>query len=370
MENKKSKYISFGANFEPYVAINKASSEEKEIKGKPFISWGDDNKFPLYLNGLYTDVTSLRTIINSVCDYVCGDEVKTTNEYIINKEDIENLVYDIALSYSIYGGFALQVLRNRLGKVCKLVLLDMRFIRSDKKGEFIYYSEDFGKKYRGHIKALCYPAYDETQKQDVSIFLYKNEKFNVYPTPVHVAAITACEMERRVNDYHLNSLCNGFVGSVLVNMNNGVPEELAQEEIVNAFEEKFTGSENAGRVVVSFNDSKENAAEIIKLETEDFAEKYKALIERARNEIFASWRCTPNLCGITTESLGFNSEEYSQAFKLFNRTVIKPIQKLIIMVINKLYEGQLSVEITPFSINFDDEKTDSDKNIEVNNNGK
>ena len=82
-------------------------------------------------------------------------------------------------------------------------------------------------------------------------------------------------MERKINEYHLNSLCNGFVGSVLVNMNNGKPEDEQQQEIVDAFEEKFTGTQNAGRVIVSFNDSKENAAELLPLNTEDFGEKYK-----------------------------------------------------------------------------------------------
>lgn len=356
-------FVAFGANFEPYLEINKVLPTEVEIRGKNFIGWGDNNDYPVYLYTLFNEVATLRTLLNSVCDYVCGDNIISSNEVIISQDDIADLVYDIALSYAIYGGFAIQVLRNKLGNVCKLVVLDMRYVRSSKKGDYIYYSEDFGKHSFGRCKALCYPAYDSQNPVDSSVFFYKNEKFNVYPQPVHVASVIACEMERKINEYHLNSLCNGFVGSVLVNMNNGKPEDEQQQEIVDAFEEKFTGTQNAGRVIVSFNDSKENAAELLPLNTEDFGEKYKTLIARSQSQIYAAWRCTPNLVGVPTETTGFNSQEYTEAFKLFQRTVIAPIQKQIVKTINKLFEGQLEVTIDPFTIDFENNTKEDIKNI-------
>lgn len=360
MDKKEIKYIAFGSNYEPYLETAKVLPIEQEIKGKNFIGWGIDNAYPQYLYDLFSNVATLRTLINAVCDYVCGDGVISSNEAFISNETLESIVYDIALSYAIYGGFAIQVLRNKFGMICKLEVMDMRYVRSDKKNKYIYYSEDFGKRTYGRCNAICYPAYDSSLKQDVSVYFYKNEKFNTYPQPVHIAAITACELERGVNDYHLNSLNNSFSGSFLVNMNNGVPEDEQKQEIVDAFEEKFTGAANAGRVVVTFNDSKDNATELIQLKTEDFGEKYKSLIERATSQIFTSWRCSQQLVGMAQDNVGFNNQEWDSSFKLFQKTVIFPIQKLIVTTINKLFENQLEVEIKPFSINFDEKNVDDD----------
>lgn len=348
--NKK---LEFGSNYEPYLEINTVLPNEVEIRGANWIGWGDNNDYPLYLYNIYKDVATLRTIITTVCDYVVGDGVKSSNTILLSDEDAENLVYDLTLSYCIYGGFAIQVCRNAFGDVCRLIPLDLRWIRMDKDNNYIYYSEDFGKKTYGRCKALCYPAYDKTLKQDISIYVFKNEKFNVYPQPVHIASIIPCEIERQVNNYHLNSIANGFSGSLLVNMNNGVPDEEQQKEIVEAFQEKFTGSENAGRVVVSFNENKDNAAELLTLNPTDFSEKYKAAVERATQQIFTSWRCSKKLCGMPENGIGFNSQEFSDEFKLFQRTVISSIQRLIKTTIEKLFENKTEIEINEFNIDFD-----------------
>lgn len=352
--------LSFGSNFEPYIETHKILPIETENNNKGLINWGLDNGYPNYLYELYDNVTTLRTVINTITDYVCGDNCSNEGQPINNLEDI---IYDCALSYAIYGGFAIQVYRNKLGEVVKLECLDMRWIRSDKKNNFIYYSEDFGIKQWGRCKAITYPKFDVNNKVPVSVYLYKNEKGCTYPKPVHLAAVPACEIERNINDYHLNSINNGFSGSLLVNMNNGVPEEEQQNEIVNGFNEKFSGHQNAGRVVVTFNNSKDNATELIPLNPTDFGDKYNAAVERASQQIFASWRVTPNLCGMPTETTGFNSQEYSSAFKLLQRTVIRPIQKQIIKSIETCYENKVKVNIDPYTIDFEENTVEDTKNI-------
>ena len=85
----------------------------------------------------------------------------------------------------------------------------------------------------------------------------------------------------------------------------------------------------------------------MKLETEDAGEKYKSLIERTKSELFTAFRAIPNLFGLPTAT-GFSNEEYEQAFKLYNRTVVRPIQNIFIRVI-KTITGK-DVVITPFTL--------------------
>ena len=50
---------------------------------------------------------------------------------------------------------------------------------------------------------------------------------------------------------------------------------------------------------------------------------------------------------------GFNSQEFTESFKIFNRTVVYPIQKTICDSIDKIFGIGNSVNITPFSIEED-----------------
>ena len=130
-------------------------------------------------------------------------------------------------------------------------------------------------------------------------------------------------------------------------MNNGIPSETEADEIEENIIEKFSGSGNGGRIVINFANDKEHSAELMKLETEDAGERYSSLIERTKSELFTAFRAIPNLFGLPTAT-GFSNEEYEQAFKLYNRTAVKPIQDIIKRNIE--YITGKKVEIIPFSL--------------------
>ena len=43
------------------------------------------------------------------------------------------------------------------------------------------------------------------------------------------------DIENKINEFHLNSISNGFSGSYIVNFNNGVPNDQIKDEIEDAF---------------------------------------------------------------------------------------------------------------------------------------
>lgn len=360
MKDNKVK-ISFAA-IDPYIKENKVLPTQKEIRGQEYFAWGDDNKYPQYLYDLYSNVPTLQSIINTLVDYVCGDEIISDWIYDTNYV-ISDLIFDIVKSYSIYGGYALSIVRNKLGDVAHISCLDFRNIRSNKEGTHYYYSADFGEKSYGRIKTLCYPKFDKEQKNVLSsIFYYKDDKYSVYPTPLYGAAITACEIEKSIDDYHLNSINNNFMGSVLLSFNNGVPDDNIKNEIEKNFNEKFTGKENAGRVVISYSEDKEHALTLEKIDTEDFSERYKSLAERSQQAMFTAFRMTPTLVGINDNTKGFAREQYADEYALFNKTMVKPIQKMILRSLSNIIDA--NIEIKPFTIEFEN-NTQTDKNIEI-----
>lgn len=344
-----------------FAAINKDWDELipqlTEMDGtKDYVLYGKDNQYPEYLYGLFNDVSTLKTIIEGISDYVVGNGVKCNIkgfEMQVNTkgDTLRELIRLCARDYLIYGGFAIQVIRNKVGDVRELYYMDFRYIRSSKKNEIFWYSEDFTKKYVRGNKTVVYPKFIPEAKDVASSILYvSNNKSTTYPIPRYSGAIKACEMERAIDTYHLSSIENGFGGSYIINFLNGIPTDEVKAEIEKNVNEKFCGASNAGRVLINFGNSKDNATTLERLDTEDFGEKYKAAAERAKNQIFTSFRAIPTLFADLSATTGFNSQEFTESFKVFNRTVCKPIQQTICDSIDKIFGTGNSVNITPFSL--------------------
>jgi hypothetical protein len=367
-------FISFAA-LDQYVEENIVSPREKRHLNRDFIEWGDGNIYPEYLLDLYNSVSTLRSIINGNVDYITGDDVTIEplrdglQDNVVNTRGdlIAEQVKDIAKDYEMYGGFALQVIRGRDGKPSEIYHIDMRYLRMNKECDVFYYCEDWSK--RGKRDVIVYPKFmtnldwnsledDKKELHASSIVFVKNVRTQTYPAPLYAASVKACEIERCVDDYHLNAINNGFVASVVINFNNGQPESKIMEEIEDNFTEKFSGHENAGRLCFSWNKDKEHATTIDTLSVEDFGEKYQSLAKHSRQQIFTAFRANPNLFGIPTESLGFSQEEYESAFRLYNRTQIRPVQRLIADTYDKIYQKKGVLTITPFSI-AEDSATDT-----------
>ena len=353
MSDNKTK-VAFAA-INPYIEQNIVLPTETLRRSNNLIEWGDGNRYPDYLFELYKNVASLHSVINGSADYVCGNDVAVSSilqpsGMNLKGQTPDEFVRDIALSYFIYGGFAVQVIRNRKGGIAELYVLDFRNIRSVKDNKAFYYSEDWAKKTMG-TKAIVYPKFIPGNVDcPASILFVKNTSYQTYPEPLYASCVKACEVERSIDEFHLNSINNGFMGSYLINFNNGVPTDEVKEEIEKRIDEKFAGKSNAGRIMVSFNDTKENAATLEKLEISDYGERYETLAKHCRQQIFTAFRANPNLFGIPTENLGFSNEEYEAAFRLYNRTQIKPVQKMICDSVGKIFGNPRYMTINPFTI--------------------
>lgn len=352
-EDRKQTNVKFLA-IDQFVTSNIVDPTEKFLKDRSFVCWGELNNYPEYIEDLYQNVSTLKSIIDGTTDYVCGENIicNITNfEEKINRkgETFEDLISWIAKDMVKYNGFAINVVKNKLGTPAELYYLDFKRVRSNKEGTKFYYSTDWGKSF-GRVK---YTEYDSFLNEDAgpnTIFYYKNDINRVYPTPMYSAAVIACEIEKKMNEYHLNNIYNSFSSNYIINFNSGRPSDEIQEEIEMEVYDKFCGVENSGRPMLSFNNNRDSETTITKIDADSFVDKYNTLAERTQQEIFTAFRATPNLFGIQTKTTGFSEQEYDQCYKLFNRTVIKPIQKKIINSFDKIFGTTNSITITPFAI--------------------
>ena len=351
MENNKLQ-MAFAA-IDKTIVGNIPVLKQEEYRNKEYIYYGTDNLYPEYLFGLYTDVSTLKTIIDGTANYVSGDDA-TCNvpgfNLVMNKkgDTLRNIIKWCSRDYNLYGGFALEVIRNLAGNVAEVYYIDFRYLRSDKKNESFWYSEEFGKRYGRTTKSVLYPKYVAGGDAPASIVYVKNDVTYTYPIPRYSGAIKACEIERHIDDMHLNSLENGFMPSYIINFLNGIPEDAQKEEIEKNVTEKFCGSANAGRVLLNFANGEENAAKVEKLEVSDFADKYKAAADRSREQIFCSFQAIPQIFGLMTAATGFSEQEFQEAYKLYASTVVRDQQRIMGDAFDKIFGTKNSISITPF----------------------
>jgi len=360
--------VSFAA-IDPYVETHIVTPREKTTS-RDWVEWGDRNRYPDFLLGLSKDSPTLRSVIMGTVDFIVGDDITIAplpdagyRAGVMNPKGttIREQARTLAFDRELFGGFALQAVRNAAGKVVAVYHVPMQYLRSNKENTVFYYSEKWNR--GGLAKVLEYPKYmdisperwqtltDEERERNYNTILFvKNDHTQTYPLPDYCAAVKDCLCEVCISDYHLNSINNGFSGSLLVNFNDGKPSDEIRKEIERMFNEKFSGHQNAGRIIFSWNSNKEKQPTLRELKVEDFGEKYKALALSSRQHIFTAFRATPIIFGIPTDNNGFSNDDYDGAFRLYNRTTVRPAQQSIIEAYERLYGQTGIISITPFSL--------------------
>lgn len=352
MDNKDNKIQLAFAATNQYVAKAIPENKSVELRGFKFFAWGSDNKYPEFLYRLFLNSPTLQSIIQGITDYVMGNEItgNAPNPY----EQLEDVLSKVISDYIIYGVGYINVVRNIQGRPQEFYWLDARKMRSNEDNTVFFMSEDWSKSY-GRVKTVVLPKYVNNGVDASSVVMIKTPlSRSTYPTPLWNSAIKPATTECEISAFHLNEIVNNFAASAIINFNNGQPTDEQKDEIEKSINDKFTGSENAGRFLLSFNDNKDNQTTIARLSTDNYADRYNSLEKSVRQSLFTAFRANPNLFGIPTENLGFSNEEYESSFKLFNRTVVRPIQKTIVRELAKI---GWNITIEPFTL---------ENNIETN----
>lgn len=330
---------------------------EKENSGKPYLNYGQDNRFPNYLWELYLRSAILQSIINGTADYAGGDSIIYNDNPLVQKlkdnankdgETLDDVIKKIIVDYLVFGGFALQIINNKIGEINEIYWLDFRNVRRNKEGDKVYYSDDWIKHSNDYV---IYDIFDADKKQSTSVFYFKGHiSRGVYPIPRYNGALSAIETSTEISKFHLNSILNNFSGNFIINFNNGQPTTDVQEEIERKVKEKFSGADNAGKFLIAFNDSKENGVTVERIQDDNFDKKYESLRTDTYKEIFIAFRAIPQLFGYNLDNDGFNTQEYDEAFKLYNKTTVKPIQDDLTRTFDKIFKMDNSIGFVPFKL--------------------
>jgi hypothetical protein len=87
----------------------------KEVRGKDWIAYGEDNLWPQKMIELYQSSAIHNTAIRAKKDGVCGDGIIAYGDTIVNtmNETLDEVFAKATIDYLLYGGFSLNVIWNR-----------------------------------------------------------------------------------------------------------------------------------------------------------------------------------------------------------------------------------------------------------------
>ena len=329
---------------------------ESVQRGKDMVTFGEDNQYPQFLFELYSDCSLLQTLVNGTSEFVSGNGF--TNEELDtivanpSGETLYDLAQKLSLDYLLFGAFSVQVRRNAFGDIVSLDYVDVQKVRLSDDGKTVFYNSKW-ERYAKDIK--IYKRFNPKEKHDNSILYFKNPMSRgIYGLPIWGSAIKEVQTLVEISTFHLASIKNGLHSPMAINFNNGVPTDEEQREIEELINEKFSGSSNAGKFLLSFNESKENSMTIDSVPDENYDQKYLSLKTTATESLMTAFRASAQLFGVSSQSTGFSSIEYQQAFALFNTTVVRPIQRQISQAFLLL---GYDVDFKQFEIDFQDGTT-------------
>ena len=336
--------------------------DENTYGADDIVSYGKDNDAPKQFKYCYMNSATLKSVVDGSVNYILGEEVVVNDEGATFKDKVnrngmtmKDIVAKSALSYQIYGGFAIQVIYNKLGVPVELFPLDFSRCRLNEKGDKVFYSKKNWSKYG--TKAEVYDVFNlkkiNIEKPTQILYVKGDFTNNVYPLPEWFGAMRDVLTEIEASKYALNSISNGFSARYLINLPDGAGMDNTQREAIEeAIKNKFCGTDTDTNFMIYYADGSDRA-EISKIESDDANERFISIKDNARSNIYTAMRCTPNLMGLPTATTGFNSQEYSSAFKLYQKSVIQPIQDKIVKAINGVI-GDNAISIIPFQIIFDE----------------
>ena len=270
---------------------------------------------------------------------------KKPNEYaqmksLFNNDCTRKLCYDLKLM----GQCAIQIIYSKdRSKIVQLEHIPIETLRAEKcndKGEIeaYFYFSDWSKYKRGNeLKRI--PAFG-TSKEGLEILYIKPYRagFKYYSPVDYQGGTQYAELEEEISNFHLNNILNGLAPSMLINFNNGTPDPEQREMIERRIYEKFSGSSNAGKFILAFNDNPETAASIEPVQLSDAHQQYEFLSNESSKKIMVSHRIvSPMLFGIKDDTgLGNNADELKTASILFDNLVIKSFQGLLIDAFDRI----------------------------------
>jgi hypothetical protein len=341
----------------PNIEIIKLSSYVRpdvyERHGKDWVLNGENNEFYQYIIDRYNGSSTNSAIIDSYSRMIYGLGLNIDIP-LFNKKEVRKIVKD----FEMFEEASFEIIYKG-GKPLKIVHTPKEKIAPEKANEegkitAYWYCYDWSNQRKYPPKRI--DAYGFGKGGDRSeIFVIKDYQVGqfYFSNPSYVSALQYAKVEEEISNFFINHVQNKFMVSTIINLNNGVPEsEEERNKISREYKGGTTGTNNAGVVVVAFNDSKENATTIEQVQIVDAYQQYEFLSREAQQKLMVAHKVVSSAILGISNAAGFssNAEEIETAFNETMLNVIQPKQEIILDAFQEVFNlvgGQETLEFIP-----------------------
>jgi hypothetical protein len=320
------------------IAFNSHKTPEfKEQQSVDWVLYGSDdewkNRYPDYSIHNYNSSPKNNTIINKKCEYTIGQgltydsvgldlprkiEAKTFIHKIKDNDCFPRSVKDRA----IHGGFANEMIYNKKGDKVMPYHVDFSYIRISKpkwnekemkyEDPIFYYTSNWNvRKPQENKDWTIFQMFKWDESPEPSkryLYYYKDYRpsLGVYPLPEYVACVPYISADFEIANFTYNNVKNGATAGYLVNFFNGEPSEVQKRNITEMYKNTFHGTDNAGKSLLSFNESKDSGVEVTPINPNGQDDRFTNLNNSIRDEIYTGHGVDPVVVGLKGDN-GFNN---------------------------------------------------------------
>lgn len=324
----------------------------KENKQKKIVEYGDKNNYPQYLVELFTDCGIHSAILKTRQNLIYGSGIDKVNKKTLNfistinsqGETLEDVIKKVVIDYTIFQGFALQIIWNKKGDaISEIIHQDFSKVRSGIKNDMgiveSYYLADEWCTYTNK-KAIEVPAFSTKDNKNKTQLYYVFDYMpgaKYYPMPMYSGAINYIELSRKISKFHLSNVENGMTPSLAVTLQAPNASEEERQDILRDLKNNFVGSDNAGKFIVNIVDNIEEKPVIDVIDSNNNHLMFADLNKSVVNNILSTHQISPILANVTQDGFSIGtSEDILNAHAVYFNNVIVKDQETILIKINKL----------------------------------
>jgi len=317
-----------------------------ENDSQELVWWGKDNLIPQWLNYLYYTSAVHQGIVNGKVNFVVGGGI-TGNEDLVKMFDpiLKYISADIEISNSAYVKAIFDPSGQIIGKVKHI---PFEWVRVTKSGKY-QVSEDWT---NSQVKPITYVSINDRKEEMVCIIPFKEHgrqykldpnkrkvSLNYYPQIPYSGSIKSIMTDIEIKNYEFSEVVNNFSLGTVLSLNNGAsPNEEDRNKVKDYIIDSATGSDNAGGVMVVFNNGKDTEPTVLHLNGNQLHERYLSLGESVQNNILKGHGVVSGeLFGFTRDG-NFNQSNLDIAFHLMNQTYFKMRRNQILSIIDAVAE--------------------------------
>tara|TARA_B110000285_G_scaffold235039_1_gene314369 strand:- start:4971 stop:6800 length:1830 start_codon:yes stop_codon:yes gene_type:complete len=360
----------------------------EEVQGKNWISYGSDDCFGDYLESLYLGSSIHSAIVNGVGAMIYGkgldaverDDSEGNKEQwlrlqtLLNSSD-DDLLKKLALDLKLYGQCYVNTIWNKartsVAVMKHLPVHTMRAGIADSEGKIHewYYKNSWAKindRQKPNV-IKSFSTEDRTSASTVLQIKRYSPSFHYYGLPDSQGSNGYVELDIQVQSFHLNNIKNSLMPSMMLSFSNGIPTDQERSDIERKVYEKFSGSNNAGKLLITFNDGPETAPKIEPITSNGSDDMYTYLSGEITSKVLTGHRITsPLLFGVSSNSgWGSNAQELNDSYSLFHNTVVEEFQDILLKGLAPVFASNsinLDLFFVPSKpanfINIDDDTTE------------